>query len=82
MDEPLNLHQSGSLSMLLFFNFFYFLFFLSSLPFISQPVKAHIRLSMSLVLPAGSFYSEKDFLLYHCHVLSDHHVIRILSLML
>lgn len=77
MDEPLNLHQSGSLSMLLFF-----IYFLSSLPFISQPVKAHIRLSMSLVLPAGSFYSEKDFLLYHCHVLSDHHVIRILSLML
>lgn len=75
MDEPLNLHQSGSLSMLLFF-------FKSSLPFISQPVKAHIRLSMSLVQPAGSFYSEKDFLLYHCHVLSDHHVIRILSLML
>lgn len=73
MAEPLNLHQSGSLSMLLF---------LPSLPFISQPVKAHVRLSMSLVLPAGSFYSEKDFLLYHRHVLSDHHVIRILSLML
>lgn len=74
MAEPLNLHQSGSLSMLLFFFF--------NLLFISQPVKAHVRLSMSLILPAGSFYSEKDFLLYHRHVLSDHHVIRILSLML